>query len=335
MGFFDDLKYKREAKQEYKANVDKVLADVARADKAMKEEGLKYSKLVEMQQTGIMDAGYFRNWNPQYTSQLQTNPQMMQMAIEEARQKMMYWENSKKKAEQSLLYMRPQSQKDAQERQDVLANFAKNVESVDPTDSLNLRFHATSLATAKDIIQSGGLISSVDRNNGFIESTNLSNEISVSSIHNIQYSVDFWMDTQSLSESKPCGVMFVVQPQSQEEADMIVNRQMHNVLFKQNPEQLVAIVTTSENIPTVQKWLEDNGIRTDCLHTFDEFPKALEQQRNSLNPTYPQHTQQYNQEESIADKILENENVINNEIDEQNQEQSLSDKPKDENDISL
>ena len=252
MGLLSEFRYRQQAKADFKRCVEAKKSDIIRFEQYAVKEWQRYEKLKDAVENGVFDEQYFASWNQQYVEEVKKNPAKLIHAMEEAKQKAMHWDNSKKRTEQDLKHMRPNTKEDIAERQEMYANFAKEVARLDPKGILDLRVHATTLATTEEILKSGGLISSVDRANGFIESTNLSNEISVGKISEIQYSVDFWMDSTAYTESKPCGCMFIVQPQTAEEAKMISGRQMNNVYFDQHPEQLKAIVTTSENAEKVQ-----------------------------------------------------------------------------------
>ena len=286
MGLLSDYRYKKQAKLDYKRCVDAKSTDVKRFGEYAAKEWEKYAKIKEAVETGHFDENYFRTWNQAYVNEVKQNPAKLLSAMEDARQKAMHWENSQKRTLQDMKYMRPNTREDIAERQEMYANFAKDVARLDPHGILDLRVHATTLATTEEILKSGGLISSVDRADGFIESTNLSNEISVGKIDEIQYSVDFWMDSGAYSESKPCGCMFIVQPQTKEEANMISGRQMHNVYFGEHPEQLKAIVTTSENIEKVQQWCRENGVNEDVVYTFDMFPQMMDYMMDEWIPPY-------------------------------------------------
>lgn len=285
MGILDDIRFKRSAKQAFKEQVAFVKADIARHTAAEQQAQLKLDKLVDFQ-AGKIDEQYFRSWLPSYVAKLQSDPSTLKRAIEDAKQELMRWTQTKLKSEKILLYLRPNTKEDISERETALSGFAKDVLSVDPEGTLDLRFHSTTLASTRDIIQSGGLMSSVDRLDGFLETTNLSNEISVSDIQNIQYSMNFWTDIKAYNNCIPCGCMFVLQPRMQEEADMISGRQMHNVLFREHPEQLIAIATTSENISRVQTWLQENGLAKDLVCRFNELQAMLDRQKESLIPEY-------------------------------------------------
>ena len=286
MGLLSDFRYKQQAKADFKRCVEAKKSDISRFEQYAVKEWQRYEKLKDAVENGVFDEQYFASWNQQYVEEVKKNPAKLIHAMEESKQKAMHWDNSKKRTEQDLKHMRPNTKEDIAERQEMYANFAKEVARLDPKGILDLRVHATTLATTEEILKSGGLISSVDRADGFIESTNLSNEISVGKISEIQYSVDFWMDSTAYTESKPCGCMFIVQPQTAEEAKMISGRQMNNVYFDQHPEQLKAIVTTSENAEKVQQWCKENGVNEDVVITFDIFPQMMDYMMDEWIPPY-------------------------------------------------
>lgn len=299
MGFIDDLKYKREANKEFMEQEQLVKVDIARHTAAEQQARQKFDKLCELQ-SGKMDTEYFRVWSATYLDSLQADSAALERAVNDAKQEYVRWRQIRQKAEKELTFMRPNTREDIAERKAVFVNFANDVLAVDPVGELDLRFHSTTLATTKDIIQSGGLISSVDRLDGFLETTNYSNEISVSEIQNIQYSINYWTDIEGYSGCRPCGCMFVLQPRSQEEADMIPGRQMHNVLFHEHPEQLVAIATTSENVGRVQAWLRENGLSEDIVCRFDELAAVLTIKKDDLVPSYHQAQKEFVREMKAA-----------------------------------
>ena len=46
---------------------------------------------------------------------------------------------------------------------------------------------------------------------------------------------------------------------------------MENVSFKENPDRLFAIITSSENIENIKKWSQESGIDISKIHDFDGF----------------------------------------------------------------
>lgn len=153
---------------------------------------------------------------------------------------------------------------------------------------MNLRFHGTSIHFAQEIIKSGGIFSSRDRLDGYISSTNNYDEISVTSLDNVDYifksgmPYDLYtsigaMDIYSYKYlSYPAGCMFILIPRNKEESDMIKSGQMHNVDFIKNPEALYAIMTTTENIDRVQSWMKEKGLDSRKVCTMKELVKKIE-----------------------------------------------------------
>jgi hypothetical protein len=318
MSIIDDLKFKKEANKNYKDAKITLKKDIDRFSAYISKDKQTFLKLKEWETSGVRDFDFFKSWLPSYIEKLDNNPDELNKAIQNHKNECMKWEILKAKAEKNLEMLRPNTKDDINERLDITFTFAKKVLAIDPYDTLNLRFHATSLSTTKDILNTGGIMSSVDRLDGFMQTTNLSNEISVSNIENIQYSIDYWADINAYQQSLPAGCMFVLQPTSQEEANMITGRQMHNVYFNKHPEQLVAIVTTKENVSQLQKWLSENGLDKNVACSYNEFPQILENKKEQLIPPYNktslisfvknQKMENYNND--LAGKILTGQSVV-------------------------
>lgn len=178
-------------------------------------------------------------------------------------------------------FMRPNTTQDIQERKNALENVTKSIQRLDKNNQLNLRFHSTNITATQSIIKSGGIIASVDRLNGYqFDTGNNSNEIAVTDISSMQHSVESWTDLQSYNENMPAGCMFVLKPSSQAEIDMINHRCMNNVYFGDGSDRLVAIVTTSENLPMVQKWMEQQGYDKNVVTTFDNIGDYIKEKFN-------------------------------------------------------
>ena len=203
--------------------------------------------------------------------------------LRKAEEDFKHWTLRAKDLQEEIHLLRPDTKEDIAERENIGNSAAALISSLDLNDKYKLRFHATKLNVAHQIINSGGLIAVEDRTGHAINTTNGKNEISVSDIHNIQYSLNYWMDLHSdVNHCLPAGCMFVLQPQNKREAEMIEHRQMNNVLFDKHPEQLVGILTTSENIPKVSAWLKENGLREDLVCTPKEFADKFELVKNNL-----------------------------------------------------
>lgn len=290
MGILKKWLEKRVQEKEQKRELDHskamVEADITRAMKALAQAEEKYAKLIQIRDIGFLDKDYFQIWNPTTVQELQTNPNALDLAISEAKNDCARWRLSLNTYEKNFVMLRPNTKEDIAEREWVRDNFAKSLQEFDTTNTCDLRFHATSIVATKDIIQSGGIISAVDRLDGYATSSDPAGIISVSKKEKIQDSVNFWLDLNGYQGNRPCGCVFVVQPRTAEESAMISARQMNNVMFMEHPEQLIAIATTRENIDMVQSWLDAAGIDKPIVCQFEDLAFLLEMQREDIKAPY-------------------------------------------------
>ena len=278
--FIENIKKKKDVKE----IVDRNKYDIESTKGHLGKERLTMSKLTEMKETGIADIDFFKTWDKKYICEMLTNSDMIDNAIAECQVQIVRFEQKIKNLEQQNEFVRPQTERDAEERKSIQENFANSVLNADKENKLDLRFHATSIMATRDIISSGGLFSVMDRLGDAATSTNDHGEISVGKVDEIQYSVDYWMDTRPDGNLLPCGCMFVLIPDDNER-DMIANRQMHNVNFTQNPEKLFGIITTNENYDMVKGWMQDKNMDVSKLFTFDKFPEHLKEKVSEIEHT--------------------------------------------------
>lgn len=179
-------------------------------------------------------------------------------------------------------FSRPQNEEDISYRLRQYNEFPRKIEKLAP-DDLPLRFHGCPIYTAKQIIQSGGLSSSVDRL-GFESSYDTADQVSVTTKDTIRTTIknysslggDYYM---------PAGCVFVLLPKDKEDAKAGDSLLMRSVSFKEDPDRLFAIITTKENIDRVKEWSKENGVDTSKIHDFDGFITLLEQQKQISHTT--------------------------------------------------
>ena len=58
---------------------------------------------------------------------------------------------------------------------------------------------------------------------------------------------------------------------------------MEAVNFREHPEQLYGIFTTTENIPNVRTWLENANLNPDLAYTFQGFLEQLNKENEKHN----------------------------------------------------
>lgn len=154
--------------------------------------------------------------------------------------------------------LRPSSSEDQAYRLKVLQELPDRIRESLPADS-PLRFHATSLSATGDILQAGEISSSVDRT-GQESSYDTAGQVSVATAHNVEISVDHHLGLVERNCCLPTGCLFVLMPKDAGETAAGEQQLMDNVYFRDNPEQLVGILTSDENLPSVRTWLAKAGL---------------------------------------------------------------------------
>lgn len=91
----------------------------------------------------------------------------------------------------------------------------------------------------------------------------------------------------SHSYNLPAGVLFVLRSESTEK-DYIDANQMDSVYFDKHPEQLVAVVSTSENIDALKTFLSQANLDSNLALTFEQFlTKEIEKSNLTEKDTKP------------------------------------------------
>lgn len=179
--------------------------------------------------------------------------------------------------EESCLLRKPNKQ-DIEYRLNQRDQFPKKLANVLSHDDM-LCFHGTTIFGAKNILLSNTISSGADR---FGRSTSFDGpgEISVTNKDTVETSVGIYMKLND-NYCYPAGCLFVIKAKDKDEYDkMPVKWTIKNVDFKENPERLVAVVTTPENIERVSAWAKDSEINTDKIMDFDTFIKIHQKQKN-------------------------------------------------------
>ena len=245
----------------------------------------------EFKEMNAADIRRFRNYIKQYSSQLDTfkhegmspdAPAFRSVAADLSRFQYCLYE-----AELSSPFIRENKPEDIEYRKQQMSHLAARLEKLLPADS-DYRFHGTPIYFAKEIIKDGKISSTADRFDGYIKSTDRHNEISVSDISSLSRTVNWFMDMTAYQRCLPCGCLFVLsgvgQTEDQKKASI-----MNSVDFKRDPGKLKAIVTTPENIESLQVWLGDNNMSKDLAYTFDSFISELEKKQalTAISPKPP------------------------------------------------
>lgn len=191
--------------------------------------------------------------------------------------------NALAQIEDQLEFLRPSDEKDMQYRLRQYDEFSKKMKDLVPED-LPLRFHGCPIYTAKHIIESGEISSSVDRL-GVETSYDTEGQISVTTKDTLDTTIHGYTH---LSENFfPAGCVFVLLPKDELDAKAGDSMLMGNVNFKQEPNRLYGIITTPENIEKVSQWAKVSGIDLSKIHDFDEFAKSFEKQKDTVKINQP------------------------------------------------
>ena len=148
--------------------------------------------------------------------------------------------------------------------------FAKKVAEKLPEDS-PLCFHGTGILGAKGIISSGGIQSSADRL-GYQTSWDAEGQISITTRHTLDTTVKGYTNLEKYDF--PAGCIFVMLPKAGEKLDK-ASTTMDSIDFTQNPERLVSVITTPENIERVAGWMQEANLPAERVTDFDSFIEQL------------------------------------------------------------
>lgn len=144
-------------------------------------------------------------------------------------------------------------------------------------ESEMLCFHGTDIFGARHILESGQISSGADRL-GRATSYDPPGRISVTNKDTVYTSVDHYMNLTG-NFLYPAGCLFVVKPKDKAEYDQLSSTgwMIDNVNFKDNPDRLVAIITTPENIERINDWAQKSNIDTAKIMNFEGFIKRCKE----------------------------------------------------------
>lgn len=174
---------------------------------------------------------------------------------------------------EQIEFSRPESEEDIAYRQRQYDEFPNLVKSIVPND-IPLRFHGCPINVAKHILKDGEISSSVDRL-GITTSYDVEDQVSVTTKDTIETTVRGYAGLSG-DYNMPSGCIFVVLPRDEVDAKAGDSMLMSNVSFKENPERLVSIITSLENLQRVSQWAQEAGIDVAKICDYDGFRNLLE-----------------------------------------------------------
>lgn len=189
-------------------------------------------------------------------------------------QKLLESHLSSLKTHQSFLkYMRENNAEDIKHRQSLYQNYASLIDETIP-DNVPMVFHGTkNIGVVEEILKSGGLLTPEERGADF---TSFATQIDVTAKTNIRTSLEFASFPETFY--MPYGAIFAFFPRPDEYEKVLktqdsteVESGVGSINFIKEPERLVGIITTSENIDLFRTWCQKYGINPEKVFTHEMF----------------------------------------------------------------
>lgn len=170
-------------------------------------------------------------------------------------------------------YVRPNNEIDFNERLALVRDYHPLIKDL-VKDGVPLVFHGNRhLGVVQDIIRSGGLFTPEERD---VSMTSFASQIDVTYKDNMRVSLEF--AEPGLGSFLPYGAVFAFFPKEEEFDNVLgtgdsseVFGGVEGVNFIEEPDRLVAIITTGENIEIIKDLCNEVGIDPDKVVTHREF----------------------------------------------------------------
>ena len=177
------------------------------------------------------------------------------------------------KIRSSMEFMRLPSKEDDDNRAKLMKEFAPLVNEF-ISDENPIVFHGTNnIGIVREILKSGGLFTPEQRG---ISYESFATQIDVTYKKNIKTTCEF--ADAGKDSFLPYGAIFAFLPQKDEEEKVFatnssseVENGVAGVNFREEPNRLIAIITTSENIDRVKTWCHEYGHDPEKVFTHEKF----------------------------------------------------------------
>lgn len=180
--------------------------------------------------------------------------------------------------QEKVSFLREPIKEDIQYRYRQRREFPQKIATL--SEDMMLCFHGTDLKGAKHILSSGAISSGADRT-GRATSFDPPGLISVTNKDTVDTSVSTYMNIDG-NYCYPAGCLFVVTPADKVEYAALSSSgwMIKNVDFKTQPDRLVSVVTTPENIDKVKNWAHLGGVDVSKVMDFDNFVRKYSLQND-------------------------------------------------------
>lgn len=164
------------------------------------------------------------------------------------------------KHDDTNLFKRTPIKDDVKYRRIKRATFESQLLEVLPVEC-DFCFHGTTIWNTEKILKTGKICAKDGEND----------EICVTALKNVWFTIKEFADLGNYEY--PAGCIFVIQPNEDEINISKRENKINNVYFNKNPNRLIAIITTPENIERVKKWLQQSNLNIDekVVVDYDQF----------------------------------------------------------------
>lgn len=174
-------------------------------------------------------------------------------------------------------FLRPVMIDDIRYRRIKRVQFEDQLKNALPRDC-DLCFHGTTIWNTRDIIKSGIISARIDREGYDFDQVNIPNQISVTTINNVWFTIKQFADLDNYKY--PAGCIFVISPLNLEEIISSRDKSLiGNVDFRSRPDRIKAIITTPENIERVREWIRTSDISLDPKIVVD-YDESIDYLKN-------------------------------------------------------
>ncbi len=186
--------------------------------------------------------------------------------------------------ESKIANMRPNNEKDIENRIDILDNYAEKIDNAISDDD-KVVFHGNSnIGEVEKIIKSGGLKTPEERG---IDEKSFATEIDVTAKKNIKSTLDF--ADSGINSFMPYGAIFVFYPKDYEKEKVLKTGTSSEVLggvsgVNFSEKRFIGIITTEENKKRLRETLIGQYLDSNKVFTHEEFLNyAKENMRKNEN----------------------------------------------------
>ncbi len=234
MGLFDEWKIKRECAKsgrkkeydEYKKSKEAYITEKNMHERYLQKAKLSFEEVKKIHSTSSRE----------YLT-----------ALDEVNR----WTYAVSEDELKLEFIRPNNAEDIKYREQIIDKFSGEISKILLGDT-SIRFHGTPIYFTREILKSGGIFSSSSRFDGYDSSTDLEDEISVTTAETINRTLSFFTDFYAFSRCLPAGCLFVLRDNGAVDSELVKYASMKSFKFGYDEN----IVYTYEQFLNVAKTLK-------------------------------------------------------------------------------